>query len=131
MEEGGEVANEKNLVPQNKRTKSEQRKIASQGGKASGESRRKRKSLKDSMNALLELPIATTRDYNKVAKMGIPVEDIDNSQLIVLALFNRAKDGDVGAWKELRDLIGEAGEQTDENALAKAREILGGVDSAF
>ena len=34
------MANEQNLVPQNKRTKSEQRKIASMGGKKSGEVRR-------------------------------------------------------------------------------------------
>lgn len=35
------------------------------------------------------------------------MEDIDNSQLIVLALFNQAKSGDVAAIRELRSLIGE------------------------
>lgn len=102
-----------NLIPLNKRTKAEQRKITSAGGKASGEARRKRKSLKESMNALLELPISSTKLYNKVAKMGIPIEDIDNSQLIVLALFNEAASGDVQAIKELRKLIGEDETEND------------------
>lgn len=103
-----------NLIPFDKRTKTEQRRIASEGGKASGESRRKRKALKESMNTLLDLPISNARDYNKVAKTGIDIEDIDNSQLIVLALFNRAKSGDVMAIKELRNLIGEDDSNKDQ-----------------
>ena len=37
------MANEQNLIPLNKRTKSEQREYARKGGKKSGEVRRKRK----------------------------------------------------------------------------------------
>lgn len=36
------MANEKNLIPQNRRTKSEQREIARKGGKKSGEVRRQK-----------------------------------------------------------------------------------------
>ena len=103
-----------NLIPQSKRTKAEQRRIATDGGKASGEARRARKALKESMNALLDLPISNSRDFNKVAKLGIPLEDIDNSQLIVVALFNKAKAGDITAIKELRSLIGE---DTSDNGM--------------
>ena len=99
-----------NLVPQDKRTKAEQRQIASKGGKASGKSRRQRKTLKESMNTLLSLPINNTKDFNAVSKMGIDLEDMDNSQLIILALFKRAKSGDVYAIKEIRELIGEENE---------------------
>ena len=35
--DGGEMPNEKNLIPFNERTESEQRAIQSKGGKASGE----------------------------------------------------------------------------------------------
>lgn len=41
------MANEQNLVPQNRRTKSEQREIARMGGKRSGEVRRENKLIKD------------------------------------------------------------------------------------
>ena len=103
-----------NLIPLNKVTKEQQRKTASKGGKASAEAKRKRKSLKESMNTLLSLDIKNTKDWNKVAAMGIDPGEIDNSQLVILALFNRAKTGDVFAIKELRDLIGEEHESNAE-----------------
>ncbi len=43
-----------NLIPQNKRTKSEQIEIARKGGIASGESRRKRKTFKEQLLLMLE-----------------------------------------------------------------------------
>jgi hypothetical protein len=106
------MAGKDNLQPF--RSVEEARENGKKGGKASGESRRRRKALKDSMNALLDLPISNTKDFNKVAKMGVPVEDIDNSQIIVVALFNRAKSGNVMAIKELRNLIGEDDSNRDQ-----------------
>lgn len=103
----GDVANEKNLIPLTQRGKEEAKMIRQKGQKAQKEAQRRRKALRESMNALLELPISNQRDFNKAVKMGIPMEDIDNSQLIVLALFNQAKSGDVAAIRELRNLIGE------------------------
>lgn len=41
------MANEQNLIPQNMRTKSEQREIARQGGIASGKARAEKKLIKD------------------------------------------------------------------------------------
>ncbi len=117
------MANKKNLIPFNERTESEQRKISSKGGKASGEVRRKRKALSESMKSLLELPISNVRDYNKVARMGISPEDIDNSQLVILALFNQAKRGDVAAIKELKKMIGED-DSPNTDTLDKLDEVL-------
>jgi len=119
------LANDKNLVPLGNRTTSEQREIAQKGGIASGESRRRRKLLKDSMNALLELPVSSTREYNALIKMGIDIEDIDNSQLIVLALFNRAKSGDVTAIKELRNLIGE--DSAEDKSAGQLERLIEGL----
>ena len=101
------MPNEKNLKPLNKRTKKEQRKIQSAGGKASGEVRRQRKTLKENMNLILGLDVSVVRDFNKLTAMGIPVEDIDNSMLLAAALFQKAKTGDVAACKEVREWIGE------------------------
>ena len=101
------MPNEKNLIPNRERTPSERRRNAKKAGKASGESRRKRKALKDSMNYLLSLPIKDQKEVKRLEALGIPEEEIDNSQLIVLALFLRAKTGDVAAIKEIRNLIGE------------------------
>lgn len=119
------LANDKNLVPLGNRTKSERREIAQKGGIASGESRRRRKLLKDSMNALLELPVSSTREYNALIKMGIDIKDIDNSQLIVLALFNKAKSGDVAAIKELRNLIGE--DSAEDKSVGQLERLIEGL----
>lgn len=119
------LANDKNLVPLGNRTTSEQREIAQKGGIASGESRRRRKLLKDSMNALLELPVSSTKEYNALIKMGIDIEDIDNSQLIVLALFNKAKSGDVAAIKELRNLIGE--DSAEDKSAGQLERLIEGL----
>lgn len=49
--------NNKNLKPQNKRTKSEQREVARKGGKASGKARRKKAELRALMQAALNSDI--------------------------------------------------------------------------
>ncbi len=51
------VANNENLVPFNKRTVSEQRKIQSAGGKASGEARRRKADFRKTLNLLLAAKI--------------------------------------------------------------------------
>ena len=122
------MANEENLIPfTSEQSREEAVRNGSKGGKASGESRRKRKLLKDSMNVLLNLPVRNTRDYNALVKMGIPIEDIDNSQLVVLALFNQAKKGDIAAIKELRNLIGEDGsnKEPDMSLMQSLVDLLG------
>ena len=119
------LANEKNLIPYSERSENEARENGRKGGIASGESRRKRKLLKDSMNALLELPVSSTKEYNALIKMGIDIEDIDNSQLIVLALFNRAKSGDIAAIKELRNLIGE--DSAEDKSAGQLERLIEGL----
>ena len=119
------MANEKNLIPYSERSENEARENGRKGGIACGESRRKRKLLKDSMNALLELPVSSTKEYNALIKMGIDIEDIDNSQLIVLALFNRAKSGDVAAIKELRNLIGE--DSAEDKSAGQLERLIEGL----
>lgn len=85
------------------------------GSKASAEARRRRKAMRENMEFLLNLPPSNTKDFNKLAKTGFSVEEMDNSQLIVLALFNRAKEGDVAAIREIRNIIGEDTPVTNNN----------------
>lgn len=118
------MANEQNLIPLNKRDKETAKKIRQKGQAAQAEANRRRKSLKDSMNALLALPIINKSDFNTAIKMGIPMEDLDNSQLIVLALFQKAKLGDVSAIKELRSLIGE---DNTGNEIGQLEELMRGL----
>ena len=107
-----QVAGTDNLISIGERTIEEQREITSAGGRASGESRRRRKALKESMEMLLELPINNMTDYNELAQYGFDMDQADNSVLVVLGLFKAAKGGDVAAQKELRSLIGEGSNET-------------------
>ena len=101
------VPNEKNLKPV--QSKSEAARRGRMGGKASGVSRRKRKALKENMELLLNLGISGQEEFNELSAMGIPMKAMDNAMLLTVALFRKAAGGDVAAWKEIRDLIGEAG----------------------
>lgn len=123
----GEVlANEENLVPFSERTTSEQREIAQKGGIASGETRRKRKTLKENMNILLSLPITDDTQKKEAIKLGIDINTADNSTLVALALFKKAVDfGDVAAIKELRNLIGE--DVTENQSTGKLESLINGL----
>lgn len=99
--------NEKNLVPMNRRTKEEQRRIASAGGRASGEARRAKKTMREYADFLLSLPVTDGRKFNKLSRLGIPPEGIDNKMAVIVALVQAAQAGDVSAAKELRSIIGE------------------------
>ena len=76
-----------NLIPLNKRTKKKQREIAKSGGIASGESRRRKKQLKDDLIRLLETG--------------------DNQNNMCLELITKALNGDIRAFEVIRDTIGE------------------------
>lgn len=101
------MANEKNLVPFDERTESEQREIASAGGKASGKARRRKKSLKQKMQLLLSLP-AADNDQTELAAMGIDPEDMDNEMVLVKALFIAAAAGDTRAFDRIQDVLGRS-----------------------
>ena len=81
------MANEQNLKPFNELTENEQRAIASAGGKASGEARRKRKTLKEELLLMLS--------------------EGETQQSVTLALIEKAMSGDTKAFEVIRDTIGE------------------------
>lgn len=102
--------NEKNLIPFNRRTESEQREIAAEGGKKSGEARRRKRDMKKTMELLLQLFPGTQEDYDCLAAAGVnisvmPDEELNNMLVVNAALLNKAKIGDVNAVKELRSII--------------------------
>ena len=119
------MANEKNLIPLNKRAKNVQREIQSKGGKAKAKKERDKKMLKDCMLDLLDLPVANTKQWNRLSKMGIAPEEIDNRTLLTVSLFMKAVEtGDVSAFKEIRNLIGEDGNKNDSGDLDRLIEGL-------
>ena len=92
----------KNLKPFNERTKSEQREIASKGGKASGVARRKKAELKKALNVVLTSQVHQPKLATLLEEMGF-----ENSyeMAIVFSMANKATQGDVRAAEWISKLM--------------------------
>ena len=127
------MANEENLIPNEERTPSERRENARKSGIASGKARRRKRSMKEAADLFLSLPVSDKRKFNKAVRRYVDVEDIDNQMLMIMGLVDAATDGDAGAAKVVIDLLGERTprEDAEQDQLARAAELLGGIDSAI
>ena len=112
-ERGGDVPNEKNLIPFNQRTESEAREYGRAGGIASGASRRRKRSLKEAADIYLSLPVSDRRRWNKIARRGVDPEDVDNQMAMIIGLTEAATLGDAKAAKVIIDLLGDAAGEDD------------------
>lgn len=101
------MPNEQNLVPLNRRTKSEQRAIQSAGGRASGVSRRRKRSMREAADYFLSLPVADMDAWNQVSMAGVEPEDIDYQMAVVSAMTRRAMLGDARCAKILLEMLGD------------------------
>ena len=96
------------LIPLNERTKEEQRRIASEGGKASGVARRQRKAIKETVEMILGLPVMDRKEWNALAKMGLDPEEITQQAALAMAIIQNAKKrGSPGDLETLAKLLGE------------------------
>lgn len=121
------MPNEQNLIPFEERTESEQREIRASGGRASGVSRRRKRSLRDAADLYLSLPVADKRAWNKLVRNGVDPEDVDNQIAIIAGLTIKAANGDAKAAKVLFDLLGETadqGKQLQESQMQALADIL-------
>ena len=105
------MANEKNLIPfTSDQSREEAVKNGAKGGRASGVARRRKKSMKQIMELLLEKRTFAPDDFTLLSDLGLNSvefedEEITNLLIVNAALLKKAKSGDVGAIKELRDII--------------------------
>lgn len=98
------MANERNLIPWNKRTENEQREYAKKGGQKSGEVRRQRKAMKEQMEMLLSLPFKQRDQLNFIKELGINEDEIDNQMALIVAMYGKALKGDVQAFNTIREV---------------------------
>ena len=70
------MPNEKNLIPFTERTESEAREISAKGGKKSGETRRRKRTMKQVMETLLEKRANTPDDWQLIADLGLDFNDL-------------------------------------------------------
>lgn len=101
------MANNKNLIPLNKRTPRERKEISRKGAQATNELKRKRKSMREQMEMLLSLPLDKDAKAS-LKELGIDSTDDMNKQMALLvATYNQAMCGDTKATNIIRELVGE------------------------
>ena len=106
------MANEQNLIPWNKRTESEQREYARQGGKKSGEVRRQKKAMKDMMQLILSLGLPECKGKEELRNAGIDEKDMNIQTAILMAQVQKAIKGNLDSAKFVRDVSENIDEQT-------------------
>lgn len=111
------MPNEQNLIPMDQRTVEEARELGRSGGRASGVSRRRKRSLREAADLYLSMPVANRRNWNKIAKEGVDPEDIDNQMAMIIGLTQAAMGGDAKAAKIIVDLIGENAKDDQTEAV--------------
>lgn len=106
------MANEENLkkgAPFRFRTGEQQVETARRGGIASGEARRRKKTMKETAKMLLdmEIPDAAKELKAKMKVMGISEEDFTYQSAVMVGILNQAMKGNTKAAAFLRDTVGE------------------------
>ena len=103
----------KDLIPFNQRTEEEQKKIASMGGKKSGEVRREQKTYREMAKAMLSAQITDPKMLEEMAKYGI--EETDLKAYTLLGMIKASAEGSHNAFDRLLELAGEKDTPTDQN----------------
>ncbi len=122
MQEKKKINNGINLIPLNKRTKSEQREIAKKGGIESGKIRREKKQMKEIVNDLFSKPVTNQKIIDKLKTLGYKDDEITNQIAITSSAFFKALKGDIKAMEFLRDTAGQ--KPKDEIAIVEVPKIL-------
>lgn len=91
------MANEQNLIPNSQRTPSEVRENSRKGGIASGKARREKRAFREILEDLLERQIEDKATGEMVTR----------KEAITTMLIANALKGNINAWREIRDSIGE------------------------
>lgn len=127
------MANEKNLIPNEKRTPSERRKNAQKAGIASGKARREKKTVQKLLKLILDSPCGDYKAFDKLASQ-LGLESTESvKKVFVLACTQKAlKKADLNTVVTLCGLLGEEPQhgQTETPAIDELAKSLFQDDDA-
>lgn len=119
------MAGEQNLIPV--QSVEEAREKGRKGGIASGKARREKKLFKETLEALLSMPMKDGKsvDVDKIKNYAaIKGQNISVQEAILIAQIQKAMKGDTRAAEYVRDTIGQ--EPTDKMQVSMAPVIIKG-----
>ena len=117
----------KDLIPLNQRTKDEQKKICSKGGKKSGKVRREQKTYRDMAKAMLSATITDENILNELKAYGLSETDVKAYTL--LGMIKASGNGSHNAFDRLMMLAGEE-TQTTTSEQEKQANLLKAIQEA-
>lgn len=124
------MANEQNLIPFTAMTESEQRAIASKGGKASAKARQERKTVQNMLTKYFDSKISDDKQLKKLAdKIGIEGDESVKYLYTVVCAMNTLKKGELKDLKLIMELLGETPQFESSEAVQQA-EFLNAVKKA-
>ncbi len=113
------MANNENLIPFNKRTVSEQRKIQSAGGRASGEARRRKADFRKTLNVLLTVEIDSEEWKPVLEALGV---ECTLESALNMAMIKEGLAGNVKAYEAVARYAGQSS-RTDTDLEEQAAKI--------
>ncbi len=113
------MANNENLIPFNKRTVSEQRKIQSAGGRASGEARRRKADFRKTLNMLLTAEIDSEEYKPLLEALGV---ECTLESALNMAMIKEGLAGNVKAYEAVAKYAGQS-VKTDSDLEEQASRI--------
>lgn len=120
-----------NLIPFNKRTVAEQRKIQSEGGKASGAARRKKADFRKALNAILTAPIDNPEWTPFLEALGL---DSTVEAAVNASMIREALNGNVKAYEAIARYSGQSdrteADQEEQKIRTAAAKAKNGIDNA-
>ena len=117
------------LIPMSKRTKDEQKKIASKGGKASGKVRRKKADLKRAFETILKADVHSDKAKEQLESMGF---EATNEMLLALSTFQQAAKGNQKAVENIIKLTSAKDKYdiAEQKARTEALKLKNKIDKA-
>lgn len=112
------MANNENLIPFDKRSVNEAREFGRKGGKASGESRRRKADFRKTLNLLLTAEIDSPEWTPLLEALGL---DSTLESTVNAAMIREALAGNVKAYIAIRDTLGQTTKSDEDLEEQKAR----------
>lgn len=97
----------KNMIPLNTRTKAEQKRIATMGGIASGEARRRKKTMRELAQMFGNLEVSNEAIRQRMKALGVSEEDMSHDTAVIIGQYMEAEKGNTQAASFIRDTKGE------------------------
>ena len=120
------MANEKNLIPMNKRTPRERQEISRKGAAATNKKRKEQKTFREIAKIVLATEITDEEIVAVAEQFGVSKPDVKT--IALLGMIKAAAGGSHNAFDRLMELTGEKEKNSNSDVLAKLDSVIGEVD---